>query len=152
MDMNDRISWDAEIPVQDATTAVTAIAKLPLVWSLLRSSIYASQHPLSQVTALSKAWSIVASWRFCQEGRLCWLHRVALSFRRLYVIKMLKKFHHSPPWVRLLETLSPSFGFAAHSSSVIQTLTCFFFLLPTSFAGLLGYGYGEGSCAAYPFR
>ena len=111
-----------------------------------------------QVNTLSVKWQLSAKLGqshhedFVKKTGCVGCIELHWAYRRLCVIKMLKKFHHSPPWVRLFGTLSPSFGFAAHSSSVIQTLACFFFLLPTSFAGLLGYGYGEGSCAAYPFR
>ena len=114
--------------------------------------------PSMQVNTLSVKWQLSAKLGqshhedFVKKTGCVGCIELHWAYRRRCVIKMLKKFHHSPPWVRLLRTLSPSFGFAAHSSSVIQTLTCFFFLLPTSFAGLLGYGYGEGSCAAYPFR
>ena len=114
--------------------------------------------PSMQVNTLSVKWQLSAKLGqshhegFVKKTGCVGCIELHWAYRRLCVIKMLKKFHHSPPWVRLFGTLSPSFGFAAHSSSVIQTLTCFFFLLPTSFAGLLGYGYGEGSCAAYPFR
>ena len=53
----------------------------------------------------------------------------------------------------LFTSLPRSFGFLSSGSFPIKTAFCFYAsFLPSSFAGLLGYGYGEGSCAAYPFR
>ena len=49
-----------------------------------------------------------------------------------------------PSWVLLFRTLTSSFGFGVCGLSLIQTLTCVYVLLPSAFAGLLGYGYGEG--------
>ena len=57
---------------------------------------------------------------------------------------------HNPSWVLLYRTLSSSFGFGVCGLSLIQTLSCFSVLLPSAFAGLLGYGYGEGKTQSEP--
>ena len=53
----------------------------------------------------------------------------------------------------LFTTIPRSFGFLSSGSLPIKAAVCFYAsILPSALAGLLGYGYGEGSCAAYPFR
>ena len=53
----------------------------------------------------------------------------------------------------LFTSIPRSFGFLSWGSFPIKTAVCFSAsFLPSALAGLLGYGYGEGSCAAYPFR
>ena len=53
----------------------------------------------------------------------------------------------------LFTSIPRSFGFLSWGSFPIKTAVCFSAsTIPSALAGLLGYGYGEGSCAAYPFR
>ena len=53
----------------------------------------------------------------------------------------------------LFTSIPRSFGFLSSGSLPVKTAVCFYAsILPSALAGLLGYGYGEGSCAAYPFR
>ena len=113
-------------------------------WSTVSSSIYASPIPLSQRTAATK---VMALWVAVKEFEIGYWF-----FWSEIVAKMVLRTHTLSGFV-LFTTIHRSFGFLSSGSFPIKTAVCFSAsFLPSALAGLLGYGYGEGSCAAYPFR